>query len=55
MSSEVDDGTILFRVLRELSDEETAASYTDVCEEGDKFAGTEDRFRISLLIVIVSS
>ena len=41
--------TILFCVLRELSDEETARLlHRYVCEEGDKFAGTEDRFRISL-------
>lgn len=42
--------TILFCVLRDLSDDHEASSSLDkyVCEKGDKFAGSEDRFRLSL-------
>ena len=42
--------TILFCVLRELSDENDARTNLDkyICEKGDKFAGAEDRFRLSL-------
>jgi len=42
--------TILFCVLRELSKEQDARANLDkyVCEKGDQFAGTEDRFRLSL-------
>jgi len=42
--------TILFCVLRELSDDDGASANLDkyVCERGDKFAGSEDRFRLSL-------
>ncbi|WP_412509043.1 DUF262 domain-containing protein [Roseovarius sp. SYSU LYC5161] len=42
--------TILFCVLRELSNETGSRSSLDkyVCEKGDKFAGSEDRFRLSL-------
>ncbi len=42
--------TILLSVLRELSDDAEARSSLDkyVCEKGDKFAGSEDRFRLSL-------
>lgn len=42
--------TILFCVLRELSEDMGASSNLDkyVCEKGDKFAGSEDRFRLSL-------
>lgn len=42
--------TILFCVLRELSDDDGASASLDkyVCEKGDKFAGSEDRFRLSL-------
>jgi uncharacterized protein with ParB-like and HNH nuclease domain len=42
--------TILFCVLRELSTDESAKGSLDkyVCEKGDKFAGSEDRFRFSL-------
>ena len=42
--------TILFCVLRELSEDDGASSNLDkyVCEKGDRFAGSEDRFRLSL-------
>ena len=42
--------TILFCVLRELSEDRDASDSLDkyVCEKGDKFAGSEDRFRLSL-------
>ncbi|MCB1883120.1 MAG: DUF262 domain-containing protein [Geminicoccaceae bacterium] len=42
--------TILLCVLRELCDEEGTRNMLDkyVCEQGDKFAGSEDRFRLSL-------
>lgn len=42
--------TILFCVLRELAAEEDARAALDkyVCEKGDKFAGHQDRFRLSL-------
>ena len=42
--------TILFCVLRELSEDDGASSSLDkyVCEKGDRFAGSEDRFRLSL-------
>lgn len=42
--------TILLSVLRELSDNADARSSLDkyVCEKGDRFAGSEDRFRLSL-------
>lgn len=42
--------TILFCVLRELSEDDDASASLDkyVCEKGDKFAGSEDRFRLSL-------
>lgn len=42
--------TILFCVLRELSEDNSASVSLDkyVCEKGDKFAGSEDRFRLSL-------
>lgn len=42
--------TILFCVLRELSEDDGASANLDkyVCEKGDKFAGSEDRFRLSL-------
>ena len=42
--------TILFCVLRELSEDKDARDSLDkyVCEKGDKFAGSEDRFRLSL-------
>ena len=42
--------TILFCVLRELTEDKGASDSLDkyVCEKGDKFAGSEDRFRLSL-------
>lgn len=42
--------TILFCVLRELSEDNDARASLDkyVCEKGDRFAGSEDRFRLSL-------
>ena len=42
--------TILFCVLRELSEDGDASASLDkyVCEKGDRFAGSEDRFRLSL-------
>lgn len=42
--------TILLSVLRELSEDDAARNSLDkyVCEKGDKFAGNEDRFRLSL-------
>jgi uncharacterized protein with ParB-like and HNH nuclease domain len=42
--------TILFCVLCELSTDESARGNPDkyVCEKGDKFSGSEDRFRLSL-------
>ena len=42
--------TILFCVLRELSEDDGASTSLDkyVCEKGDRFAGSEDRFRLSL-------
>lgn len=42
--------TVLFSVIRELSDDEEARQSLDkyVCQKGDKFADSEDRFRLSL-------
>ena len=42
--------TILFCVLRELSEDDDARNSLDkyVCEKGDMYAGSEDRFRLSL-------
>ncbi len=42
--------SILLCVLRELSEDESASASLNkyVCEKGDKFAGSEDRFRLSL-------
>lgn len=41
--------TILLSALRELSDDEGARQIDRyVCEKGDRFAGSEDRFRLSL-------
>lgn len=42
--------TILFSVLRDLSEDTAASTSLDkyVCEKGDKYAGSEDRFRLTL-------
>lgn len=42
--------TILFSVLRELAETENARNSLDkyVCEKGDEYAGSEDRYRLSL-------